>query len=563
MRRLLLCLMLLAWGAAAAPARAAGPEWEELILDGVRRQDSRLREVSIDAVVREQELLAARPAQGAAKVARLYLLGRALGKRAESVAPQLATKDMTNARAALREVLQLEPACYFAHRDLGILALKEVPPNLREAEANLQRALGANPSYVQALRDLARLCADQGRSADALVHLRRVIDLEPSDLAARALVVISLLELKRLDEARRDVDALLKSRPNDPMVRDLRAEVEFAAGNYDGALLLWRQLQTENPSATKPLWGQWKALSAKAKAGQQVGKQDMIDVVDRLSILDRDPAKRAKLKELSAELNRPAPDPNQPPDDATLQRVIAGPDEKARNQALAYVAYREDKPSLELLRAVMSRLDPVREPVPSVRAGALVTLARQGGFGLLGLVRHSLADPVPNVRRSALLAVESLAEQGDVARRSAFLILGLRTKDADPEVAAGARSATLRLAQQPPPAEELSAADERAAFEAWWQGPLAVDLKIRSLLVYPELRDLRGDQVLVEYLDDPDLHVVEAAYKALVAVGATVADPVVKEWIGRIPRWVGSFTPEKREEITRTLATWRAMRPPR
>lgn len=562
MRRLSLLTSLCLLLACALPAWAAGPEWEELILDGVRRQDTRLREVSIDAVVRDQELLAARPSQGAARVARLYLLGRAYGKRAEQVAPEAAAKDLGSARSVLREVLQLEPSCYFAHRDLGILALRETPPNVREAEASLQRALAAYPSYVQALRDLARLCSDQGRPADALVHLRRVIDLEPDDMGARALLIMSLLDLQRVDEARRDVEALLKARPTDPMARDLRAEVELAAGSYDAAIGLWRQLQAEGPTLTKPLWGQWRALLAKGKAGQPVGREELQPIVGRLYMLERDPAKRARLKEMDEALRASPPDPTQPPDDAALAKALGAADAEVRTKTLAYVAFREATPGADLLRAVMARLDPAREPAPAVRGGALLALARHGGYGLLGLVRHSLVDADASVRRAALLAIESMASQGDAALRSAMLLLSMQAGDADPELAAGARRAVWRLAQVAPAEPDASDAVEAEAWRQWWAGAVGVDQKIKALAAYPQIRDLRADQVLVPFLDDADFFVVQAAYKALGASAPGIRDEAVRQWVERLPQWgEGGFTPQRREEIARNLAAWRALKP--
>jgi len=539
------------------PSWARGPEWEELIVDGMVRQDSRLREVSLDAVVRDAELLAARPATGAVKVARLYLLGRAYGKRSD-----LARKDVANARQVLKEVLALEPGCYFAHRDLGILALNATPPDAKEAEASLQRALLANPSFVQAHRDLARLCSDQKRPKDAIVHLKRVIDLEPTDMAAGALLVLALIELKSIDEARVRADALIKGAPGNATFRDVRAEVELAAGNFDAAIAMWRQLQAENQGATKPLWGQWRAWTAKAKAGHNVDKEAMLAIVDRLSMLERDKEKIAKLRELGNAMRAPPPDPNKPPDDATLLRALESPDEKVRTQALAYITFRAEKPSMAVLRGVIARIGPGREPSPAVRASALAVLSQHGGFGMLGLVRHSLNDTDLGVRQAALLAVESLGEQSDGARRSAFLILGGYALDADRVLAAGARNATLRQAQLHPTGEEGTEAEELEAWKAWWSGPMGGDLKIRALEAYAEIKDPRADQVLVPFLEDPDVFVVQAAYKALVAAGPGLSDPVIKEWVGRIPLFLeGSFQPAKRESVSAGLKTWLTMKP--
>ena len=77
---LLLCLLGTA-DLRAARAGALGEPWEELIEEGVRLQDTKLRDLSLDALVRDAQSFAARPSSGDARVSRLYLLARAHGKR--------------------------------------------------------------------------------------------------------------------------------------------------------------------------------------------------------------------------------------------------------------------------------------------------------------------------------------------------------------------------------------------------------------------------------------------------------------------------------------------------
>ncbi|MFM8980111.1 MAG: hypothetical protein ACKOSS_06580, partial [Planctomycetia bacterium] len=96
----------------------------------------------------------------------------------------------------------------------------------------------------------------------------------------------------------------------------------------------------------------------------------------------------------------------------------------------------------------------------------------------------------------------------------------------------------------------------------WWAGAVGVDQKIKALAAYVQIRDLRADQVLVPFLDDPDFFVVQAAYKALGASAPAVRDEAVRQWVERLPQWgEGGFTPERREEIARNLAAWRALKP--
>lgn len=556
---LLLCLLATA-DLRDARAGALGEPWEELIEEGVRRQDTKLRDASLDALVRDAQNLADRPSSGDARVSRLYLLARAHGKRLDARA-----RDLDEARANYAEVLRLQPRCYFAHRDLAMLALKAVPPDPRQAEAGLQRALAILPGYVQALRDLAQLCRSQDRMADAVVHLRRVIDLEPGDLLARALLATSLLDLGRAAEAQREVDALVKSDPKNLLFRDLEAKVALKLGELDRAIALWTIARKQFPSAPSPLWGLWQAYMAKQKLGQPVPKEDLLGVVDRLWALERDPADRKKLADLRAALNAPPPDPAKPPDDATLTRALEAPDEKVRTEALKYVAFRGERPSLAVLRTVMSRLGAAREPSAAVRAAVLLVLAQHGGVGQVPFARLALEDADPRVRLAAVVALDAMGSQSVAAGRSVVLILGRLVGDADPEVAAAARSTVVRLSGQtleaPPEAGE-SEEQFVARWTAWWQSPAGTDLRIRALAGYAEVRDHYPEQVLEPYLSDPDFFVFKAAYEALAAIGAYVPDAARKDWAARIPRFLAEeWRPENREALTASLANWLRMRP--
>jgi tetratricopeptide (TPR) repeat protein len=549
-------------GPAAARAGALGP-WEELILDGMRRQDARLKQVSIDAVVREAYLAADRPGHGPDdKVTRLYLLGRAYGKRLNA-----AQRDLENARDAYREVLKLAPGCYFAHRDLGILALKGEPKDESQALAHLQKALSYHPSYVQALRDLAALFRSKQQHAEAVVHLRQVVDLEPADLLARAYLAAALIDLGKPEEARREVNYLLRSAPQNAAFRDLQAELDLATGRIEEAIAQWKVLMLENPSSPRPLQGLWKAYSAKMKAKQPVPPDDVKDVVKRLLLLEQDPAQKKRLQELYAQLDAPPPDPSQPPDDAALLRAFARPEEKARETAAKYVTYRKEKPTQQIVLALIGRLGSQREPVPQVRAAALGALAVHGGLGTLPVVRLLLADPDARVRLAAALALEDIGSQSAEASRAALLVLARHAGDPDATLAASARGATLRLAGgilEPLDDSETDTEVGRVArWRAWWGSPAAVDTKIRALQVYDVVRDHQADGVLAHYLDDPDVFVVKAAYEALARMGAYVPDPALRDWAGRIPRFLpGEFQAANRDNVVRSLKAWLGLRPP-
>lgn len=557
---LLLPALLLAGLAGPAHAGALGEPWEELIEEGVRRQDTKLRDDSLDALVREAQNLADRPATGDARVARLYLLARAHGKR---LAP--GSRDLDEARANYAEVLRLQPRCYFAHRDLAMLALRSTPPDTRTAEAGLQRALAIYPSFVQALRDLAVLCQQQGRLADALVHVRRVIDLEPGDLPARGLLAVALLELGRVAEAQREVDALVKAYPAVPRFRDLEARVALKQGDFDRAIALWKVMRKQFPSDTAPLSGLWQAYLAKEKAGQPVPKDELVRVLDGLTLLTRDAEARKKLAEARTALLAPPPDPTKPPDDATLSRALEAPEEKMRAEALKYVAFRNERPSLPLMRAVMSRLGAAREPAAAVRAAVLLVLAQHGGPGQVPFARLALADSDARVRLATVVALDAMGTQSVAAGRAVVLILGRLAADPDPEVAAASRATVLRLSGltlEAPPEEGESEEQAAARWTAWWKGPQGTDLRIRALADYAEVRDHYAEQVLEPYLADPDLFVFKAAYEALAQMSAYLPDPARRAWAGGIPRFLpDEWRPENRAALEASIANWLRTRP--
>ncbi len=558
----LLCLgALLPPTPARAEDRPLGEPWEVLILDGMQRQDARLKEASIDTVILEARNLERRPTTGDPKIARLFLLGRAYGKRLGA-----GGRDLVEARSAYEEALRLAPRCYFALRDLAMLALAGQPEDPRAAEGYLQRALTIYPGYVQALRDLARLCQKQKRHADAVVHLKRVIDLDRVDLLARAYLVSSLLELGRAEEARKEVDGLIRARPGQAEFRNLRAEVELASGREDAAIAEWRLLQKELPSSRLPLEGLLRAYLQKKRKNLPVADAELLGALNGLWFLERDPEKRARLDEMRRAVQAPATDPKAPPDDAALARALDAPDANVRGQALRYVAYREAHPTLELLRAVIGRLGPERERDPTVRSSALLVLARHGGLGTLPIARLSLYDAEPDVRYAALAALFLVGTQSVDAGRVATAVLGRHVSDPDARLAAAARHGLLTLtdtdlaafAEGEPETEEAL----RARFDAWWAGPSGVETRIRALGAYAQAKDRLADQVLVPYLDDPDFFVMKAAYEALRSMRDYLPAGPRADWARGIPAFLPEeLVPERRTESRTSLAAWLGLRP--
>jgi len=186
-------------------------------------------------------------------------------------------------------------------------------------------------------------------------------------------------------------------------------------------------------------------------------------------------------------------------------------------------------------------LEAKSEPSPRARMWALRILGRHGGFGLEGLVRHSLGDPAPEVRPVAADVMLDLAKTAPAASAAALLALGIHATDDDLVLAAAARAAVVDLTgAELAPADPDTEPGRRAAFLTWWRGPSAREAKITALARVGELQDPRADQLIVPYLHDPDAFVMTAAWRALAKEGPRLArlpktSAAVRAWLGGLP----------------------------
>ena len=449
-------------GASAADTLLGEP-WEAGIRDGIQRQDRERTKRQAETILRQAKLLAARPAQGAQQVVRVYLLARAYG----------IAGDAGSARDTYAELLRLAPRCYYAYHDLAMLDLARTPPDARSAEANLRRAIGLNPGYLAAQRKLSMVLLEADRVDEAIDFLRRIVDGEPADMQARFLLARTLLARDRVADAEREVAMLLRREPGSPAFQELKAQVYVKRGRLDDALAVYRRLAVENPGVPSPLQGYLRCLDLKREQTEEVDLEQYLWALEGLYRLERDPEQRAKLEQaiqdmrnFEARAGAPAAADQGPPSDAQIAAKLHELPDDGRPQVLRYVYSRAEPPSADLLKAVMRRLAPSVEPLPAVRAWALRILGRFGGFGLVGLVRHSLNDPSAEVRPVAVDAVVQLARTGGPAEATAVLALGRAAASSDPALATAARAGLAELIKAPWKAR----AKPRSAPPSWLGG---------------------------------------------------------------------------------------------
>jgi hypothetical protein len=245
---------------------------------------------------------------------------------------------------------------------------------------------------------------------------------------------------------------------------------------------------------------------------------------------------------------------------------MRGPTSEGRVAALRYVYGQEKAPAPAVLRAVMERVGP-QEPVVAARQWALRVLARFGGYGVTGLVRHLVKDPDTSVRITAVDALVGLAEQDAAARAAAILVLGPLSESPDRGLGAAARMATVELAggDLGAAADQPGAAGDEArrkAFAAWWAGPVGVEARIRSLEAFPKVKDRAADDVIFAYVADPDFGVLVAAYRALDASRPVAGPAPFLAWWNALPRFTAEqLVPARRAEIVAALEAWRRAKP--
>ncbi len=167
------------------------------------------------------------------------------------------------ATRAATEAVKLAPESAEAHHTLG-LAL-HISLRLEEAAEEYRRALDLDPNSKRATRrSLADLDRAAGKPDEALTLYRAHLAAEPEDKAARAGVVLSLLDLGRIEEADIELAGALKDEPRNLALLTGSAYWFAAHNNFERALELARKAVEVEPRYT---WAQ--IALARALVGQK------------------------------------------------------------------------------------------------------------------------------------------------------------------------------------------------------------------------------------------------------------------------------------------------------
>jgi TolB-like protein/DNA-binding winged helix-turn-helix (wHTH) protein/lipoprotein NlpI len=145
------------------------------------------------------------------------------------------TTGFARARAALDHASQLDALAPEVLAAEGYLNLY-FDWDLDKAERNLERAIAGNPNYATAYDWLGVLFTASKRYAAAQRAFERARRLDPASLPIRADLAFQLHYSRRNEEARQELQGILKMDPNFPLAHFWMGRVLSSEGNCSGAL---------------------------------------------------------------------------------------------------------------------------------------------------------------------------------------------------------------------------------------------------------------------------------------------------------------------------------------
>lgn len=149
---------------------------------------------------------------------------------------ELQRGNFDRARELITRARRLNPDVAQPHHALGILAERQARPD--EASRHYYDALAVDPGFSPARSNLARLLFDAGMLEEALVQLKRLVELEPDSPEAAASLAETLLRLRRVDEAEAIVERARERFPDTPSLVVLAARGQLRQANVARAVEL-------------------------------------------------------------------------------------------------------------------------------------------------------------------------------------------------------------------------------------------------------------------------------------------------------------------------------------
>ena len=194
------------------------------------------------------------PATAVAAATRLTRVTRPLPARVVLLAPAIlgiyGSRNPRSAVAPLESFLARFPDEKYPLSWLGAIEVLLLQEPERAME-HLKKSLELDPSNLDARRLLGRATLEAGRAAEAIPILEESLKAQPADDGTRLLLSDALRRSGRLEDARRALEEILSRRPEDAAAADLLGSLLLDQGRTGEAEALYARLARAAQPATQ------------------------------------------------------------------------------------------------------------------------------------------------------------------------------------------------------------------------------------------------------------------------------------------------------------------------
>jgi len=190
----------------------------------------------------------------------------------------------TDAETLWRATLAKDPNSFLANNNLGVILVRQ--GQLEEAFAHFQKALRSQPDDPEALnnfgltlakayRDYANTLVQAGRTDEAMVQLRKVLEFCPDFADARHDLAVLLLQKGQVDDAIAQFHKIQEQYPDNAMAYFDLGNACFQKGKLDDAVVNYRRALKIKPDDASARNNLGMAFLAKGMADEAVTQFQM------------------------------------------------------------------------------------------------------------------------------------------------------------------------------------------------------------------------------------------------------------------------------------------------